>query len=184
MEFGRKNSVTIYFYTEKLIIREWCNSDQKSLVDGMNNLSVSKGFGTNFPYTIDDARKYLQKVKRKKQNNSIYFAVTQKVDNALVGGGGFYDRGNQCYAIGFWFREDRQSRGYGSQLGIAAVRYAIDVLGAQKVIAEYYPWNIRTDKIVKRLTYQRDMQILTTTDKNGEIKKQIVLYRKPFFQEN
>lgn len=52
--------------SERLILRSYEDKDEADLVEGLNNLNVSKWMaGVPFPYTEDDARHFIERAKIK-----------------------------------------------------------------------------------------------------------------------
>ena len=48
-------------YSERLKLRDWCLSDQRDLVEGLNDLSVSQWLAfVVHPYTDEDAKKWIE----------------------------------------------------------------------------------------------------------------------------
>ena len=80
----------IYFETTRTIVREWTSADLDDLAEGINSPTISRGFGTPYPYLRTDAEQYLCKVQAKRNSKGIYYAVEAKQDSSLLGGGGIY----------------------------------------------------------------------------------------------
>jgi ribosomal-protein-alanine N-acetyltransferase len=91
----------------KFSIREWKWSDEESIVKNANNFNVSRNLRNHFPhpYTIDDAKNWLNKVTE--QKNSTNYAIS--IDSVAVGGIGIIlgsaEHINSA-EIGYWLGED------------------------------------------------------------------------------
>ena len=70
--------------TERLILRQWNMNDIDDIVEGLNNINVTKWLaGAPFPYTIEDAKHFVQKTI----DNDLYnFAIILKSENKAIGG--------------------------------------------------------------------------------------------------
>ena len=101
--------------TERLILRQWNMDDIIDVVEGLNNLNVTKWLaGAPFPYTIEDAKHFIQKTI----DNDLYnFAIILKSENKAIGGTQLTNVSldNGTAGGGIWINEKYQGFGYGSQ---------------------------------------------------------------------
>lgn len=164
--------MNIFFQTKRLYIRQWHEDDIEALVHGINSIAVAKGFGTKYPYSKNEAKKYIFKVKRQEKKPSIYFAITQKFDKSLIGGGGIYYK-NSKFSIGIWLREDKQKQGYGHETLLGILEYAFEIMGIEEIYAYFYDWNIGSQKIITYCNF----------DLKGKVDSKIcvVMTRKRYF---
>ncbi len=76
--------------TERLILREWEEKDINDLIEGLNNIEVSKWLAfVPYPYTEKDAKSWIDYCleNSKKENKTAYeFAIVLKVENKVIGG--------------------------------------------------------------------------------------------------
>ena len=73
--------------SKRLILRNWEDGDVKDIVDGLNNLEVSKWMaGVPFPYTENDARNFIERAKNNDENVKIALAIVLKENNKVIGG--------------------------------------------------------------------------------------------------
>ena len=69
--------------TERLILRQYKISDADDVVDGLNNLNVSRWLASvPFPYTKEDALNY---INNSIDNNLYDFAIVLKSENKVIG---------------------------------------------------------------------------------------------------
>ena len=60
--------------TERLILRPWEDKDALDLVEGLNNLNVSKWLAAvPYPYTMDDAISFINYTKTKEKDYNLVF---------------------------------------------------------------------------------------------------------------
>lgn len=70
--------------TERLILRQYKLEDVNDVVEGLNNLNVTKWLqGAPYPYTIKDAEYFINKSINEKLYN---FAIVLKSENKVIGG--------------------------------------------------------------------------------------------------
>lgn len=125
--------------TERLIIREWKNSDMKSLIENINNINVTKYLlVVPYPYTKKDAKWWLNhcmKELKKKPRKSYQFAIALKRDNKLIGGMGFSDINDfsNTGEIGYWISEKCWGQGMTSEAIEAVLRLAFKKLKLRRV---------------------------------------------------
>ena len=69
--------------TERLILRPYKLSDVDDIVEGLNNINVSKWLAfVPYPYTLEDAKDYIQKSI---DTNAYNFAIVLKSENKVIG---------------------------------------------------------------------------------------------------
>ena len=74
----------IIIETDRLILRKYKLSDVNDVVEGLNNLNVTKWLaGAPYPYTEEDALYFINKSI---DNNLYNFAIVLKSENKVIGG--------------------------------------------------------------------------------------------------
>ena len=74
----------IIIETERLILRQYRLEDIDDVVEGLNNLNVTKWLaGAPYPYTKKDAENFINKSINEKLYN---FAIVLKIENKVIGG--------------------------------------------------------------------------------------------------
>jgi ribosomal-protein-alanine N-acetyltransferase len=142
--------------TERLILRRWNIEDVDALVDGLNNLNVSKWMShTPYPYTKEDALDFIQNSIDKKLYN---FAICLKETNEVIGG-------TQLRSIdlvqgtahgGIWTNEKYWGKGYGSEAWGARIKYAFEVLGLRRLENGYFAGNEKSWKMQEKFGYKKE----------------------------
>ena len=73
--------------SKRLILRNWEDSDIQDLVEGLNNINVSKWMSSvPFPYTEKDAKNFIEYAKQQDENHKISLAIVLKENNKVIGG--------------------------------------------------------------------------------------------------
>jgi len=135
--------------TPRLILRPYKGTDEKELVKKINNINVVKWLEVvPYPYTIKDAKYFLNSTKKKKNNLS--FAITLKKE--LIGGISLRNINNYSGTAdtGYWLAQDYWKKGYGSEALKAVLDYAFKKLKLQRVEAIVYTGNPASGKLLQK----------------------------------
>lgn len=140
--------------TDRLILRIWNLDDVSDLVEGLNNLNVSKWLaGAPYPYTENDAKEFINKTI---ENDLYNFAIVLKSKNKVIGG---TQISNISYANGtagggIWLNEKYQGFGYGKEAFGARIKYAFEVLNLRRLENGYFKENERSHKMQLSFGYK------------------------------
>ena len=79
--------------TKRLILRAWSKNDIGDLIDGLNNLNVSRWLASvPYPYAIKDAEGWIQfcanNDRKGPDSRSYHFAIELKSEKKVIGGTG------------------------------------------------------------------------------------------------
>jgi len=130
--------------TERLILRGWNLDDANDLVDGLNNLNVSRWLAdVVYPYTLDDANDF---INYSIKNNLYNFAIVLKEENKVIGGVQISNINytHKTAGGGIWLNEKYQGHGYGREAFGAKIKYAFEVLGLRRLENGYFKDNIKS----------------------------------------
>lgn len=144
----------IIIETDRLILRQWNLDDIDDLVEGLNNINVSKWLaGAPYPYTIEDAQAFINKSI---ENNLYNFAIVLKSNNKVIGGTQLTNISytNGTAGGGIWLNEKYQGYGYGTEAFGARIKYAFEVLGLRRLENGYFKDNERSHKMQLRFGYK------------------------------
>ena len=77
--------------TKRLILREWSKRDVNDIVEGLNDLEVTKWLAfAPYPYTKKDAEEWInyciKSAKKGKNRDSYEFAIELKSEKKVIGG--------------------------------------------------------------------------------------------------
>ena len=140
--------------TKRLLLRQWNKNDIYDIVEGLNNINVSKWLaGAPFPYTIEDAKSFVQKTI----DNDLYnFAIILKKENKVIGGTQItnisYDNGTA--GGGIWIDEKYQGNGYGTEAFGARIKYAFEILGLRRLENGYFKGNEKSHQMQLKFGYK------------------------------
>lgn len=140
--------------TERLILRQYKLEDVNDVVEGLNNLNVTKWLqGAPYPYTIKDAEYFINKSINEKLYN---FAIVLKSENKVIGGTQLtnIDLHNGTAGGGIWISEKYWGHGYGPEAFGARIKYAFEVLGLRRLENGYFKENEKSHKMQLRFGYK------------------------------
>ena len=140
--------------TDRLILRQYKPEDANDIVEGLNNLNVSKWLaGAPYPYNKDDALHFINK----SIDNKLYnFAIVLKSENKVIGGTQLtnIDLYNGTAGGGIWISEKYWGHGYGTEAFGARIKYAFEVLGLRRLENGYFKDNEKSHKMQLKFGYK------------------------------
>ncbi len=140
--------------TERLILRQLRIEDADDLVDGLNNLNITKWMShTPYPYTKEDALDYINKTI---DNNLYNFAIVLKENNKVIGATQLrnIDLEQGTAHGGIWINEKYHGHGYGTEAWGARIKYAFEVLGLRRLENGFFDGNESSWKMQQRFGYK------------------------------
>lgn len=140
--------------TDRLILRQYRLEDADDIVEGLNNLNVSKWLaGAPYPYTKEDA---LYFINDSLENNLYNFAIELKSENKVIGGTQItnIDKHNGTAGGGIWISEKYWGKGYGTEAFGARIKYAFEDLGLRRLENGYFKENEKSHKMQLRFGYK------------------------------
>lgn len=144
----------IIIETDRLILRQWNMNDIADMVEGLNNINVTKWLaGAPYPYTEKDAEDF---VKKTIDNNLYNFAIVLKSENKVIGGTQLTNISfaNGTAGGGIWINENYQGYGYGTEAFGARIKFAFEVLGLRRLENGYFKENEKSHKMQLRFGYK------------------------------
>ena len=140
--------------TERLILRQYKLEDVEDIVEGLNNINVTKWLqGAPFPYTKEDAVHFINKSI---DNNLYNFAIVLKSENKVIGGTQLtnIDLHNGTAGGGIWISEKYWGHGYGTEAFGARIKFAFEVLGLRRLENGYFKENEKSHKMQLKFGYK------------------------------
>lgn len=146
--------------TKRLILRPPKKSDWKDVVEGVNNLNVSKMISTiPHPYSKKDASGWINqsaKENKKKENKSHHFMIELKSEKKVIGCTSItsvYRFVNKAHA-GSWINEDYWRNGYILEAKIAVFDFAFNILNLNKIETDVFAENKASNGMQKKLGFR------------------------------
>lgn len=140
--------------TERLLLRQWRLDDVEDVVDGLNNLNVTKWMAfVPYPYTKKDAEDFINKSINDKLYN---FAIVLKDNNKVIGGTQLrnIDKVQGTAGGGIWINEKYHGHGYGREAWGARIKYAFEELGLRRLENGFFDGNESSWKMQKAFGYK------------------------------
>lgn len=142
--------------TERLILRQYRIEDAQDVVEGLNNLNVSKWLAfVPYPYTLNDAIDYINKSIETKAYN---FAIVLKSENKVIGAVQLNNisKVHGTAGGGIWINEKYHGYGYGTEAWGARIKYAFEKLGLRRLENGYFKENISSWKMQEKFGYKNE----------------------------
>ena len=140
--------------TERLVLRQYKLEDANDIVEGLNNLNVTKWLqGAPYPYTTEDALHFINK----SLDNKLYnFAIVLKSENKVIGGTQLtnIDFHNGTAGGGIWISEKYWGQGYGTEAFWARIKYAFEVLVLRRLENGYFKDNEKSHRMQLKFGYK------------------------------
>lgn len=145
---------------KRITLRSWKDEDVDDLIEGLNNINVSKWLGAiPYPYTKQDAEDFIHYAKHAAENSgNIMLAIVLKESNKVIGGTSIesINKRNGTAGGGIWLNEKYQKNGYGTEAFSLKIKYAFEELGLRRMENGYFPENIRSEKMQKKLGFKNE----------------------------
>ena len=149
-------------------VRSWEWRDRDAIVRQANNRKVSINLRDRFPYpyTVSDARGWLENVVGHKPETN--FAID--VAGEAVGGIGFSlqpDVAHRSAEIGYWLGEEFWGRGIATEALIAVTEYAFSNYNICRLYAHVFEWNRASARVLEKAGYEFEGRLLKSVTKDG-----------------
>lgn len=145
--------------SKRIILRSWQDEDIDDLVEGLNNINVSRWMASvPYPYTENDAKNFIEHVKNLDKKSKIALAIVLKENNKVIGGTEItnINKKDGTAGGGIWLNEKYQKNGYGTEAFSTKIKYAFDVLGLRRMENGYFPGNEKSRKMQEKLGYKEE----------------------------
>jgi len=150
----------VILHTQRLLLRQPTDDDAPAIVEASAPLEVVRGTLTlPHPYTLDDARAYLERVHRNAQNGPLTsFAITlRQPPSSLIGLIGLHhDPLHEHAELGYLLHMSHWGHGYISEAIPAVLRYGFDVLKLQRIHAGWYTDNPASGRVLEKAGFIRE----------------------------
>ncbi len=145
--------------TERLILRDLKEGDEKSIQENADNLNVSRYLlVVPYPYTIKDAEgfvKYCKEQNGKSPRENYELGITLKGDDRVIGMIGLthVDQFQSKGEIGYWLGESHWRKGIMSEALEAIIKFAFDELNLGRIDISAFTLNEASNSLIKRFGF-------------------------------
>ena len=154
------------------ILREWREEDAKAIAEAANNSNIAANLRNTFPYpyTLEDAKWYVNDCISKKGGKQITRAIV--VDGKAVGSIGIFvqsDVYEKSGELGYWLSEDYWRQGITSRAVKIICKEAFDTLDIIRIYAEPYDYNEGSRGVLEKAGFTYEGTMRNGVYKNGKI---------------
>ncbi len=156
-------------------LRPWNENDIESLVKCANNFNIAKNMtdGFPFPYTIADAKKFIE---YSLQDNPVHiFAI--EVHKQAVGGIGIHpqtDIYRKNAELGYWLAEDYWGKGIVTKAIKEINEFAFKTYDINRVFARPFSSNVASQRVLEKAGFILEGRFEKTIFKNGEYLDELI----------
>jgi RimJ/RimL family protein N-acetyltransferase len=156
-------------------VRSWDWRDRDAIVRHADNRNVWINLRDRFPhpYTLNDARRWLDMVVGQKPETN--FAI--EVAGEAVGGIGFtvqFDVARRSAEIGYWLGEEFWGRGIATEALIAVTDHAFSHYDVCRLFAHVFDWNSASARVLEKAGYEFEGRLKKSVTKDGRTIDQLM----------
>jgi len=168
--------------TERLILREWRDTDKKHLIENINNIDIAKYLlVVPYPYTKKDANQWIihcKKINKEKKKNAYNFAINLNVENKVIGGIGLtkIDEFQGTAELGYWLGTNYHRRGIMTEAVSAVLSFGFFKLNLRRINVCAFSDNVASIGVIKKAgfteegTIRKGVRAKSTGDIHDEIR--------------
>jgi [ribosomal protein S5]-alanine N-acetyltransferase len=142
--------------TKRLVLREWSKKDVDDLIEGLNNLDISRWMAyVQYPYTKKDAINWINFCTRDENGDSYHFAIELQSERKVIGGIDLRINKSQGAAGGgLWINANYHRQGYATEALTARINFGFYKLGLRRFENGYFRGNIPSARLQNKLGYK------------------------------
>ena len=143
-------------YTQRLILRQWNESDAENLFEYAKDPDVGPVAGWPAHKSVSESLEVIKNVLC----GSVCFAICLKARNLAIGcielklngTTDMTDRDDEC-ELGFWLGKKFWGQGIMSEAGAEIIRYGFENLQMKKIWCAYYDGNLKSKRVQEKLGF-------------------------------
>lgn len=154
----------------ELTIRKWKIEDAGELAEALNNKKIQNNLrdGLPYPYTINDAKEYINAVLTADQDTTYAFAIV--VDGQVAGSIGV-TRCNNIHSLtaelGYYIAESHWGREIGTEAVQKTCRYIFEQTDIIRIFAEPFAYNGPSCRVLEKAGFLCEGILRKNAVKNG-----------------
>lgn len=157
--WGFLKNMKVYIETERLIMRNFEDSDLEGIFQLDSDPEVHTYLGNNPIKTMEQAKKIIDGVKKQYETNGIgRLAIIDKKTNDFIGWSGIkYEQGVRAfnyYDLGYRLRKKYWGKGIATEASIESLHYGFDELNLQIIGAGADIDNIASNRILQKVGFK------------------------------
>ncbi|HYF15529.1 MAG TPA: GNAT family N-acetyltransferase [Phycisphaerales bacterium] len=137
--------------TERLQLRQPTETDAPAIAAAANDERIARmTLRLPYPYTIDDARKWIAMVADGlATGNACMALITLREGGAVAGAVGLeINTDHQRAELGYWIAREHRNQGYATEASVALVRHGFTKLGLRRVHSCHYAANPESGRVI------------------------------------
>lgn len=147
--------------TARLVLRAWTPADIPALIEGLNDLRVSRWLAfVPYPYTTEAAESWLayctQLSEKRRERDQYEFAIELKSEQKVIGGVSLtrVSRLHGTAGGGIWLNARYQGHGYGTEAFGEKIRFAFVDLHLRRLENGFFKGNEASFAMQQHFGYQ------------------------------
>lgn len=153
-------------------IRRWRIEDADDIAKTLNNRKILDNLrdGIPFPYTVEDAREFIQAMNEADSENTFSFAIT--VDDKAIGSIGAFRQDNihsRTAEVGYYIAEPYWGQGIGTSAVKQICQYIFQHTDIIRLFAEPFVHNIGSCRILEKCGFELEGTLRKNAVKNGVV---------------
>ena len=153
-------------------LRKWTMEDAQQLSEMLNNqkILVNLRDGLPFPYTIDDAKDYIQAMLDADEDKTFPYAITH--EDQVIGSIGVFRKDNihfRTAELGYYIAEPYWGQGHGTRAVKQICEMVFETTDIIRVFAEPFARNLGSCRILEKAGFQLEGILRKNAVKNGQI---------------
>ncbi|WP_373485321.1 GNAT family N-acetyltransferase [Acetobacterium malicum] len=154
----------------KTKLRKWKMEDAQQLSEMLNNQKILANLrdGLPFPYTIDDAKEYIQAMLDADQDQTFAYAITD--EERVIGSIGVFRKDNihfQTAELGYYIAEPDWGQGHGTRAVKQIGELIFETTDIIRIFAEPFARNLGSCRILEKAGFQLEGILRKNALKNG-----------------
>ena len=156
----------------KCKIRCWRIEDAEDIAETLNNKNILDNLrdGIPFPYTVHDAREFIQAMNAADSESTFSFAIT--VDDKVAGSIGVFRCENihfRTAEMGYYIGEPYWGNGLGTSALKQVCSYIFENTDIIRIFAEPFSYNIASCRVLEKAGFQFEGLLRSNAVKNGKV---------------
>ena len=153
-------------------IRCWRIEDAEDIAETLNNKNILDNLrdGISFPYTVHDAKEFIQAMNAADSESTFSFAIT--VDDKAIGSIGAFRQSNihsRTAEVGYYIAEPYWGQGIGTSAVKQICEYVFQNTDIIRLFAEPFAHNASSCRILEKCGFELEGTLRKNAVKNGVV---------------
>lgn len=149
--------------SQRILLRKWSPGDYSLLAKNLNDKEIAFGLGTQYPYSEQDAKCYIEDAISK---NKEKYAIVFKENGEIIGGCGIHLFENRA-STNIWIAKSYQRIGLGTEALKLLSSYCFSKYEVDRIENVFFSENLASQKMQEKIGVVVQMQEEPTVV-NGE----------------